>query len=236
MDGEQDRLETMYAEMGDEHLQDMYKDRENLTVHGQMALVKVMQAKGLVGVPVLAAGMEATRGRDLEQGFTPGFPGVVPDGAQAMETALEHGGERAQGMERLIQFYDGLELSRACAALDEALVDFALGEEDRDALSGAPPSHAIWVAADDVTEAQGVLRGVMGLFPEAEVGGAAYGDEWMTLGDFDTAAEAEKVRELLAGAEIEAQVNAEEEGYAVEVKGAELDRGLLVVARGLGVE
>ena len=131
-------------------------------------------------------------------------------------------------------------MSKACAALDEAGLDFALEEQDRDALSGAPSSTTVWVGEDEVTAAQAVLRRAVGLFPEAEVDGEAaelYGDEPIVLGSFDTAAEAARVSGLLKAAGIASttEADAEDGVYAVEVKGTHLERGLAVVAAGMGI-
>ena len=61
----------------------------------------------------------------------------------------------------------------------------------------------------------------------------------MTLGEFETRDEAERVKELLAGAGIAAVLHSGENAHgemwhSVEVKGTDLERGLEVVEAGLG--
>ena len=242
MEGEQERLEQMYGELGDEHLRDLNDDRDSLTLDGQLALAKVLAARGLAAGPAAELPLAAVAGQELERGFTPGFPGIVPDSAGAMEQALEHGGERRDGMVRLVAFFDGGDLTRACEALDAKDVDFALEPMERDALSGAPTSFAIWVDEGERAVCEDVLRRKMGLFPLSEVEGEAgmvYDDAPMILGEFETKGEAERVKEMLAGAGIASVLHSSgEEGkmsHSVEVKGTDFERGLRVVETGLGV-
>ncbi len=243
MEGEQDRLERMYGELGDEHLRDLAGDRESLTADGQMALARVLAARGMAAGPAAETPLPAMPGEELEQGFTPGIPGVIPSGAGTMEQALEHGGARRDGMVRLITLFDGTDLTKACAVLEAQNFDFALEPMERDEQSGAPTSFAIWVDEGDETAGQDLLRKQMGLFPLAEVAGeqgAEYADDLMTLGEFETSTEAERVKSLLAGAGIGCSVVSEENAHGemlhtVEVQGSDLERGLQVAQRGLGV-
>ena len=250
MEGEQERLERMYGELGDEHLRDLHDDRDSLTLDGQIALARVLAARGLAPGPPAETplpaggeqGAEGEEGEELEQGFTPGIPGVIPSGAGAMERALEHGGARRDGMVKLVTFFDGTDLTRACAALEAEDVDFALEPLERDELAGAPTSFAVWVEEADRAEGENVLRRRMELFPLAEAEGGPdmlYDDAPMTLGEFETEGEAERVKELLAGAGIAAVLHSGENAHgemwhSVEVKGTELERGLQVVEAGLG--
>ena len=152
MQGEMERLEKMYGELGDEHLRDLADDRDSLTADGQMALARVLAARGMAAGPAKEESLQpldGVQGPELEQGFAPGIPGIVPSGAEAMERALEHGGQRKDGMVSLITFFDGHELTRACDALDAADYDFALEPMERDELSGAPTSFAVWVEEQD---------------------------------------------------------------------------------------
>ena len=242
MEGEQERLERMYAELGEEHLRDLYDDRDTLTLDGQLALARVLATRGLAPAPPAETTHQtaAVHGQELESGFTPGIPGVIPSGAETMERALEHGGERREGMISLITFFDGHELTRACEALDAENFDFALEGLERDALSGAPTSFGLWVEEADRTAAEDVLRRTMGLFPASESEGqpVVYDEEPMTLGDFETAAEADRVRTQLAQASIESTVSTEVRGngetwHTVQVKGTDLERGLALVGAGL---
>ena len=83
----------------------------------------------------------------------------------------------------------------------------------------------------------------MGLFPLSEVEGepdVIYDDAPMTLGEFETGAEAERVKDLLAGAGIVSVLHSGQNAHgemwhAVEVKGTDFERGLQVVESGLGV-
>ena len=241
MQGEQERLEKMYGELGEEHLRDLASDREALTADGQMALARVLAARGLADGPPAEQTLAAMPGEELEQGFTPGIPGVIPSGAEAMERALEHGGQRKDGMVSLITFFDGHELTRACDALDAADFDFALEPMERDEMSGAPTSFAVWVEEQDRTAAEDLLRQKMGLFPKSEIAGqdaVVYDDAQMTLGEFDTAGEAERVKEALAAAGIQSELRSGENThgepwYEVLVQGTDLERGLAVAAPAL---
>ena len=249
MQGELERLEQMYGELGDEHLRDLADDRDSLTADGQMALARVLAARGLADGPPKQKDMErsaagqgaAEQGEELEQGFAPGIPGVVPSGAEAMERALEHGGQRKDGMVRLVSFFDGHELTRACNALEAADYDFALEPLERDELEGAPTSFAVWVDEQDRSAAEDVLRQKMGLFPKSEVegeDGAVYDDSPVTLGEFETPAEAERVKQLLAAAGIACQMVSGEDShgeawYEIEVQGTDLERGLAAAAPAL---
>ena len=249
MANERERLAELYAEMGDGELQGMAP--EELTDDGRLALAGEMRRRGLsavAAVPVEEHGVVVPglvgvdEEPEREQGFGAGIPGVIPTGAAAVEQALEPGGEERRGMARLISFYDGIELGRACEALEGAEVAFDIEEVPGEAMSGVPGHFAVWVESGAQERAREVLREAMGLFPAAEVDGA--GSEFSgvendgVVGVFETRGEAEEVTRILAGEGFGARVEeqGEEMGYGVVVSPGEQERALGVVARGLGVE
>ena len=76
MESERERLERMYGEMGDEHLRDLAEDRESLTVDGQMALAKVLAARGMAAPAcgcAYAAGWCRVWGPSVSPGLRRGF-------------------------------------------------------------------------------------------------------------------------------------------------------------------
>ena len=93
--------------------------------------------------------------------------------------------------------------------------------------------------------AEGVLRDAMGYFPLQEVEGeVGFVDDGVpvTLGDFETQEEADNVTALLTEAGIAStQTRADEPDedgvtwHTIEVSGGDRDRGLDVVAKGLGM-
>ena len=170
MESERERLERMYGELGDEHLLNLLDDRDSLTDDARFVLDNELRRRNLL--PQLHRDVEAppTVEPEHEQGFTPGFPGIIPDSAGIMEHALDdENGQVYAGMVRLIAFYDGIELSRACTALEDADIDFAIEEIAGDALNGAPPHYQLWVEQGGVDLAIVTLRRERGLFPEPEV-------------------------------------------------------------------
>ena len=247
MESEQERLTRMYGELSDEHLRDLAGDPESLTPSAEFALRQVLMARGLAARPAPDAAVEPKLGEELERGFTPGIPGVFPSSAAEMESALEPGGDVARGMQLLVSFFDGHELTRACETLEAADIDLVLEPAERDALAGAPPSFGIRVATADYEAARALLRAKMGLFPVAEVASSgvvdtlAEGEEAPALlGSFETVAEAEKVRALLGEAGI-ASTTAPDDGddletwHNVHVSAVDLERGLTVVSDGLAL-
>jgi hypothetical protein len=246
MESERERLERLYAELGDEHLKDLADDAEDLTDDGRMALAAEMQKRGFTSEPVRDPIEPVTEAPDLESGFGPGIPGIIPSGAAVMEQALEHGGEERLGWVKLISLSDGLELGRACEFLDNSDVEFAIREVGHDAQSGAPSSFEIWVEASGLDLAQRVLREKMGFFPPPEVDETQdpqdlhSSEDSATLGNFSTRAEADEVAQLLTNAGVPHQVAGpetidEEEWYTIHVAPADLDRGLEVASHGLGM-
>ena len=247
MESEQERLTRMYGEMSDEHLRNLAGDPDSLTPTAEMALRHALVARGLAANPVADAESAAEPGDEFEQGFTPGIPGMFPSSAAGMESALEPGGDVVKGMQLLITFFDGHELTRACEILEADDIDLVLEPADRDALSGAPPSFGIRVATADYQPAIALLREKMGLFPRQEVASLttvdtlAEGEEAPALlGSFETVAEAEKVRTMLENAGI-ASTTAPDDGddpetwHNVHVSAVDLERGLTVVSDGLAL-
>lgn len=250
MESERERLERLYAELGDEHLKDLAEEAEDLTDDGRMALAAEMHKRGFTTEPQRDPVEPVTDTPELESGFGPGIPGIIPSGAAVMEQALEHGGEERLGWVKLISLSDGLELGRACEFLDNSDVEFAIREVGHDAQSGAPSSFEIWVEASGLDLAQRVLREKMGFFPPPEIDESHDSqaespdphsiDESATLGNFSTRAEADEVAQLLTNAGIPHQLAGpeiidEEEWYTIHVAPADLDRGLEVASHGLGM-
>lgn len=252
---ERERLEGLYAEMGDGELQALAGAPEELTDDGRAALEVEMRRRGLAAVAaapveehgVVVSGLVAVDEEpEREQGFGAGIPGVIPTGAAAVEQALEPGGEERRGMARLISFYDGIELGRACEALEGAEVAFDIEEVPGEGMSGVPGHFAVWVEAGAQERAREVLREAMGLFPVAEVdpSGDDGDDEPLPEGDlvvaeFDTAAEAEEVRRQLTAEGFTAKVEGDRSDgdvSVVVVPASEQEGALAAVARRLGVE
>jgi hypothetical protein len=252
METEIGRLEKLYAELGDEHLKDLAEEPENLTDEARLALEQEMRRRGFQLTPHDGEAAEQVLG-ERETGFGAGIPGVFPTSAAVMEQALEPGGEQQAGMTSLISFYDGLELAKACAILDDAEIEPFIQQVDGDAMSGAPPRYEIWLDPRDIEGAKRLLRVKMGLFPAQEVeleSDAADPGTMVTLGDFETIDEAKRAAALLTAAGIEHRIvspdQAEDAGddeddqnaeamYRVEVPSEDLDRGLDVVATGMGL-
>ncbi len=243
MESEHERLERLYAELGDEHLKDLAEDVEDLTDDGRMALAAEMTKRGFAPAPKADPLEPVIETPDLESGFGPGIPGIIPSGAAAMEQALEHGGEERLGWVKLVSILDGLELGGACKFLDNSDVDFAIREVGHDAMSGAPSTFEIWVETGGLDLAQRVLREKMGFFPPPEVEdstGSQSDETDAVLGNFGTRAEADNVAVLLTNAGVPHKVAGpetidEEEWYSVHVASTDLDRGLEIAAIGLGM-
>ena len=240
METERDRLGRLYAELGDEHLQDLADEPEDLTDEARVALAAEMRKRGFTPEPTRDRDAESEHVSERESGFGAGIPGVFPSGAAVVEQALEPGGETRLGWVGLVSFYDGHELTRACDALDDSDTDFAIEEKAGDAMVGAPNSFEIWVRADDADLAQRVLREKLGLFPPPEFAGTdmtADGDTPATLGTFESAEEANEVYHLLRDKGLTPTLTEpapeDEQEWSIEVPAGELDRGLEVVAKSL---
>ena len=229
MEAEQDRLRRLYAEMGDDHLLNMASQLEDLTTDARMALDAELHRRGLRAHP-LAPVRERVDGKvsvpaddtnERAYAFGAGIPGVVPASGSAVETALEPGGEVRQGMSALVSISDGHELTRACEALEAAGIGFAIEEIAGDASMGTPTRYEIWVDAGQQGLGRAVLQEKLGLFPPAEMMGEGVAlpvDGDLVVGEFETAAEAQRVRAMLV-----------EEGFAAKVDGEDADAGVSVV-------
>ena len=239
MASEMERLQAMYAELGDEHLRDLADERDELTDEARLALGAEMKRRGWTEEPVRDDAPVAVVEPELQSGFGAAIPGVIPAGSGAVEQALEAGGEVRQGMARLLSFYDGLELTRACEVLEGGNVEFAIEEVAGDALSGLAPHFEIWVGETEQEVARGLLRREMGLFPLAEVEGGEPMDDAQTDGVvamFETRSEADAAQKGLAADGFAANVEGDEDaGYAVAVKPAEQARALAAVAARMGL-
>lgn len=260
MASERERLAGLYAEMGDGEFEGLAAKPEELTDDGRAALEGEMRRRGLSaerrsggedgtsGLEDRAGGVAMNEEPEREEVFTVGIPGVVPTGVSAMEQALEPGGEERRGMARLLLFYDGIELTRACEVLEEARVEFAIEEVAGDGVKGLSPHFEIWVEAGAQERAREVLREKMGLFPAAEVvgndnevdaAGEQLQDEDLVVAEFESAGEAEEVRRMLTSEGFTAKVEGDRfDGSAsvVVVPAAEQEGALAAVARRLGVE
>jgi len=265
MESEAARLESLYHEMSEEHLMDLARDPESLTGEARAVLNRELASRGL-NAPVVRRSRMEDDARDsvvvapvvepeLEQGFTPGIPGVFPSSAAIMEQALEPAGEEIDGRVRLIALFDGHELTQACETLEAAGITPEIEPVAGDAMSGAPPRYDIWIPADHLERAESLLRETMGLFPLAEVEertgtddvyslesdrlSELSDDESITVAELESEAEAANVLHLLEQRGIAARLDerrrAEDSVYAVQVDAAEQERALSVVASALGV-
>ena len=262
METEVARLERLYHEMSDEHLMDLAKDPDSLTGEAHGVLNREMHTRRLHVASADAARMhrdvedhaapEPVQEPELEQGFTPGIPGLFPSSAAIMEQALEPAGEVVDGRARLISFYDGHELARACETLEAAGIMPEIESVAGDAMSGAPPRFDIWIEAGRLQGAESLLREAMGLFPLAEqespqVAHSASNsivelgdnDGMLTVAEFESDAEAAQTMRLLNSQGIAARLDeqrADEDGmYAVQVRAEDQQRALAAVAAALGV-
>ena len=238
MESEHDRLTRLYAELGDEHLEDLKDDADDLTEEGRFALFAELRKRGMLPEPIRDEAAITPAG-EREEGFGPTIPGFMPGGAAAVEHALEPGGEERLGWTSLTTFYDGHELTRACEALEDSEVEFAIEARDGDAQSSVPPRFDIWAKAPDIDLAQRVLREKLGLFPLAEVeeNGADEEDGELPLAHFDTQNEADEAASLLghAGIGYEVEPDEAEGGFWIFVASADQPRALQIVADSIGM-
>ena len=119
METEQNRLQRLYGEMGDEHLLDLADDADDLTDEARLVLTQELQRRGIGPVPkavheaplgLVEETIEPDVEPEREQGFGAGVPGMFPGGAAAMEQALE-APRTKNGLTTLISFYDGMYLA-----------------------------------------------------------------------------------------------------------------------------
>jgi hypothetical protein len=220
--GELDRLRKVYGELGDGELVRMAGDPESLTDAGQVALADELRRRGLNapapaesplddGSAVLPQVQEATDADERADAFGVGVPGMVPAAGAAVEQALEPGGETMLGLTALVSFYDGMQLSQACEALDAAGISPAVQEIEGDATTGTPSRFEIWVNAEDVERGKAALRVRLGLFPLAEANEAPDAELLAEatdgiVGQFDTRVEAEEAQLTLVNAGFAAEV------------------------------
>ena len=230
---ETERLESLYAGYGDGQLLDLAADRANLTDEGQLALRVEMNRRGLKA--------DEVSGAERESGFGPGVAGVLASNVDV----LGHGpgvlAEPGDGLVVLIEFYNGHELAQACGALEQAGIGLAVETVGGDAIAGVPASFAVRVAAEDVVEAQSLLRAEMQLFPLPEMMSPLMAEDDGTMevvAEFETRAEAEEAMTVLAGAGLEAKLRPSElegEAFAVEVKAVQREQALELVAERMGL-
>ncbi len=248
MEAEQDRLRRLYAEMGDDHLLDMASEPEDLTTDARMAMNAELRRRGLQAHPRTPVhddvdgkvSVPADDTNERAYAFGVGIPGVVPASGSAVETALEPGGEVRQGMSALVSLSDGHELTRACEALEATGIGFAIEEIAGDASTGTPTRYEIWVEPGQQGLGRAVLQEKLGLFPPAEVMGdgvALPADGDLVVGEFETAAEAQRVRAMLVEEGFAAKVEAEDAGagVSVSVPAREQEEALEVLAARLGL-
>jgi hypothetical protein len=247
MASEFERLQGLYAELGDEHLMDLGTDMGDLTDEAQLALVGEMRKRGMspsapdVSAPEKGAPAkgvpEAQPSQEHSYGFGVGIPGVVPGGEPAMEHALDPGGSTRLGMTALTSFSDGLELSRACDVLAAADIEPAIEEIAGDEARGISPRYDVWVSSADFERSREVLQRKMGLFPPAEADGRGdllneddAGDR--VIAQFDSRSEAESVATVLRQADFQPTIDGEGETFSVLVPASEYERALnLLTAR-----
>jgi hypothetical protein len=245
MESEQERLEKLYGEMGDEHLLDMADDMDSLRDEARMALTAELRKRGIMPEPPVAGPIVPEVEPELESGFGAGVPGIFPGGAAMMEQALEPAEEESakDGMSRLISFYDGIELGKACDLLEEADLEPMIEPIAGDAQGGVPPRFEIWVETGELEKAKTLLRAEMGLFPLAEVDANDGSDPAEDAGElvvagFETAAEADEAQAILVAAGIAARVETDEDDGAltVVVAGVDQERALEVLVEKMKLE
>jgi hypothetical protein len=219
---ELERLRKVYGDLGDGELLRIAEDPESFTEAGQTALAQELERRGLKapapvaetlddGSAVLPQVQEATAADERADAFGVGVPGMVPAAGAAVEQALEPGGETKLGMTALVSFFDGMQLSQACEALEDAGVSPAVQEIEGDATTGTPSRFEIWVDQDEVERGKAALRVRLGLFPLAEVDEAPDAELLAEatdgiVGQFDTRAEAEEAQLTLVNAGFPAEV------------------------------
>lgn len=245
---DQGQLEKLYGEMGDQHLLDMAANMDDLTDEGRVVLTAELRRRGILPEPPSLEAVLPESIPELEQGFGAGMPGIFPGAASMMEQALEPAEPAADprhGMTRLISFYDGLELSKACGFLEEAAIEPVIEPIAGDALSGVAPRFEIWLETAEIEPAKTLLRAKMGLFPLAEVDEDDDGSDETDAGvdelvvaEFDSAADAEAAKAVLTAAGIAARIDADDTDStvsAVVVPAEDQERALELLAERMGL-
>ena len=245
---DQGRLEQLYGEMGDAHLLDMAGNMDDLTDEGRLALTAELRKRGILPEPPSPEAIVPEIQPELEQGFGAGMPGIFPGGASMMEQTLspaEPSADPRDGMSRLISFYDGLELSKACGFLEEVAIEPVIEPIAGDALSGVAPRFEIWLETAGIEPAKALLRAKMGLFPLAEVDedddgldGADSGADELVVAEFDSAADAEAAKAVLTAAGIAARIDEDDTDStvsAVVVPAEDQERALELLAERMGL-
>jgi hypothetical protein len=244
---EQDRLVKLYGEMSDEHVLDLFDDKDDLTDEARLVLTQELRRRGITAEPPPVQPIVETIEPEREQGFGPGVPGIVPGGAAAMEQALEPAdATRDDGLARLISFYDGMQLSQACEILEDSDLEPSIEPIAGDALSGVPPRFEVWLDVGDIELAKALLRAKMGLFPLAEVDEDDAGeteDDAVTglVGVFESESEAEEAKQILVAAGFDASVTRDMDGdpddltWTLIVDGAKQEEAIAALESGMGL-
>jgi hypothetical protein len=236
----------MYGEMSDQHLKDLSREPENLTDSARMVLEDELAKRGLHTRQesahrdgLVTPDMEPVAEPIRETGFSAGIPGMFPASAAVMEQALEEPQRTKDGMTSLISFYDGIELGKACAILEDEQMEPVIEPIAGDAQTGVPPRFEVWLHTAEIDRAKALLRRKMGLFPLAEMDGEDFSDEVATglVAVFETHVEAERVRVLLVEQGIPAEVEQDTElsQWEVTVAPEQQERAVELVAGGLGI-
>jgi hypothetical protein len=219
---ERQRLEAHYRELSNDDLLELSAKPEELSDDAQVILPFELKRRGLVARLAVAS------------------PGAPPREAQFEE----HEVFDEDGLAWLTDFMDGHALALACDALAEAELAFKVKPPPVGLDASQPQFYELWLEPDDLEEARTLLRSKLGLFPLHEVAGAPRyipTGEWVTLGEFEQKEEAEQAVSLLRAQRIAHAMRQEmdEDGvstYTVEVRDADLERGVAIVAETLGIE
>ncbi len=244
MESELERLQRLYAELGDEHLTDLSQEMGELTDEAQLALVEEMRKRGLSPSPTDVGTVEVEPSHEHSYGFGVGIPGVVPGGEPAMEHALDAGGTTRLGMTALTSFSDGLELSRACDVLTSADIEPAIEEIAGDETIGTAPRYEVWVSSADVERSRQVLQAKMGLFPMAETDrrgslieeDATEDQDELVVAQFESRSEAESVASVLFQADFQPKIDSEGATHAILVPGNQYERALNLLSARMQLE
>jgi hypothetical protein len=231
-DGQMEMLLSRYAGMGDGELLRMAEQSEDLTDAAREALAAVMRERGLSAVREDAQPQAARQQSDQE------------------EAPLQ--GVRLSGNESALwMFRDAFQASEAIRVLTEAGIWHRVADESRAAGEGMQSQVllglVVVVQSTDYEAAVALMREKMGLFPLAEVEGAAQshltGMEGTVLVSMFDREEALVVAEALGRAGIsywwrdgrqEVDELPDEETVAIEVRGERLVDAVKVVEERLG--